>query len=179
MGSELEPSSLLVRFIHLLSGGLSGPVLDLACGECHNGIYVAQRGSEVICCDRAAERLAEARRVGAEHNVRVTVWELDLEVSGVNPLPEEVYGAVLVFRYLHRPLIPGVGKALRPGGLLFYETYTTGQSRFGKPCNPDHLLQEGELLKWFQDWETIHYFEGIKEEPRRAMAQIVCRKPGG
>jgi hypothetical protein len=28
----------------------------------------------------------------------------------------------------------------------------------------------------FADWEIIHYFEGIKENPTRAVAQIVCRK---
>jgi hypothetical protein len=32
-------------------------------------------------------------------------------------------------------------------------------------------------MKWFEDWEVIHYFEGILKEPLRAMAQIVCRKP--
>jgi tellurite methyltransferase len=175
----LEPSSLLVRFIDLFRSDLPGSVLDLACGECHNGIYVAQRGLEVICCDRAAERLDEAGMLAEENGVRVAVWEADLEVPGVNPLPKEVYGAILVFRYLHRPLIPGIRKALRRGGLLLYETYTADQSRFGKPSNPDFLLQEGELLKWFEDWEIIHYFEGIKEEPRRAIAEIVCRKPGG
>jgi tellurite methyltransferase len=179
MRPELEPSSLLVRFIDLFRSDLPGPLLDLASGECHNGIYVAQKGLEVICCDRAAERLDEAGKLAEEHGVRVAVWELDLEVPGVNPLPEEVYGAILVFRYLHRPLIPGIRKALRQGGLLLYETYTADQSKFGKPSNPDFLLQEGELLKWFEDWDIIHYFEGIKEEPRRAIAEIVCRKPGG
>jgi len=114
-----------------------------------------------------------------EHGVRVAFWEVDLEVPGVNLLPEDHYGAIIVFRYLHRPLIPGIKKALRRGGLLLYETYTAEQSRFGKPRNPDFLLQEGELLRWFEDWEILHYFEGIKQEPRCAVAQIVCRKPRG
>jgi tellurite methyltransferase len=158
---------------------LPGPVLDLACAECHNGIFLAQRGLEVVCCDRALERLDEARRIADQYGIRITTWEVDLETPGVNPLPEETYGAILVFRYLHRPLIPCIIKALREGGLLFYETFTAAQPRFGRPVNPDFLLQEGELLKWFEDWEIIHYFEGIKENPTRAMAQLVCRKPGG
>jgi hypothetical protein len=29
----------------------------------------------------------------------------------------------------------------------------------------------------FADWEEIFYFEGIRENPTRAVAQIVCRKP--
>lgn len=177
MEHESEPSALLVRYGDLLSGDLSGPVLDLACGECHNGIFVAQQGAEVICCDRAAERLAEARRIAGEAGVKVTTWEVDLEVSGVDPLPEETYGAILVFRYLHRPLIPSIRRALRRGGLLFYETFTAVQAGFGRPHSPHHLLQEGELLSWFGDWEIIHHSEGIQENPMRAIAQIVCRKP--
>jgi hypothetical protein len=29
----------------------------------------------------------------------------------------------------------------------------------------------------FADWELIYYFEGIKESPTRAVAQLVTRKP--
>lgn len=178
MERQLEPAALLVGFAHLLGSGLPGPVLDLACGECHNGIFAARAGAEVICCDRAAERLGEAGRIAQDAGVQVTLWEVDLEMPGADPFPEDKYGAILVFRYLHRPLIPHIRGALRPGGVLFYETYTTAQARFGRPHNPQHLLQEGELRKWFEDWEVIHYSEGIRENPLRAVAQLVCRKPG-
>ncbi len=176
---DLSPSALLVKYLHLFEDKKApGPVLDLACAECHNGITVAQMGIEVICCDQAAERLDEARRIAGEWGVNITTWEVDLEIPGGSPLPGDKFGVILVFRYLHRPLIPCIKKALRQGGVLFYETFTVSQPRFGRPHNPDFLLQEGELLKWFENWEVIHYFEGIKENPTRAVAQIVCRKPG-
>jgi tellurite methyltransferase len=175
---ELSPSELLKEYIHLFEGDkLPGPVLDLACAECQNGIIVAKRGLEVVCCDRAAERLAEARRIAGECGVNIITREVDLEIVGTNPLPENAFGAILVFRYLHRPLIPFMRKALRKGGLLFYETFTAAQPRFGRPYRPDFLLQEGELMRWFEDWDVIHYFEGVKENPARAIAQIVCSKP--
>jgi tellurite methyltransferase len=173
----LSPSPLMLEYLHLFTDDiLPGPVLDLACGECHNGILLAQKDLEVVCADRAAERLDEARRIAGKHGARITTWEIDLEIPGEKPLQKDSYGAILIFRYLHRPLIPLIKEGVRQGGLLLYETYTAAQSRFGKPYNPDHVLQEGELLKWFEDWEVIHYFEGIMEEPMRAMAQIVCRK---
>ena len=59
-----------------------------------------------------------------------------------------------------------------------YETFTVEQPRFGKPRNPDFLLKKGELRGWFEDWEVIDFFEGIREGPERAVGQIVCRKPG-
>jgi hypothetical protein len=61
--------------------------------------------------------------------------------------------------------------------LLLYETFTVEQPQFGKPRNPDYLLQPGELSHMFADWEEIFYFEGIKENPTRAVAQLVARKP--
>ena len=82
----------------------------------------------------------------------------------------------MIFRYLHRPLISCIKKALKKGGVLIYETYTVWQPQFGKPNNPDFLLKPEELRNWFIDWEIIYYFEGIKENPKRAIAQIVCRK---
>ena len=112
-----------------------------------------------------------------DQGVTVELWQADLEKAGDNPLPEAYYGGILVFRYLHRPLIPHVRQALKEGGVLMYETFTVEQPRFGRPHNPDFLLKPGELRKWFDDWEIIDYFEGIKEGPSRAIAQLVCRKP--
>ena len=172
-----EPAQLLVENVDLfLEDILPGPVLDLACGGGLNGIYLARMGVEVTCADLSSEALEKARDLAVEHGVGIDLWQVDLEQEGLNPLPETAYGAILVFRYLHRPLIPCIKKALRSGGLLIYETFTIEQPRFGKPRNPAYLLLSGELGQMFADWEVIYYFEGIKENPTRAVAQIVCRK---
>lgn len=173
----MTPNPLLIRFASLLtSEDLEGPVLDLACGEGQNGLYLAGMGLPVILADKNHEALTEARRSAEEQDLKVTFREIDLE-TGLNPLEEEYYRAILVFRYLHRPLIPCLKKGLKRGGILIYETYTDEQPRFGRPLNPDHLLKPKELFDWFRDWPIIHYFEGILEDPKRAMAQIVCQKP--
>ena len=173
----MAPNPLLIRFASLLtSEDLEGPVLDLACGEGQNGLYLAGMGLPVILADKNHEALTEARRSAEEQDLKVTFRGIDLE-TGLNPLEEEYYRAILVFRYLHRPLIPCLKKGLKRGGILIYETYTDEQPRFGRPLNPDHLLKPKELFDWFRDWPIIHYFEGILEDPKRAMAQIVCRKP--
>ena len=175
---RIQPAQLLLDHLGLiLDRSLPGPVLDLACGDCSNGIFLAQQGLRVVCCDRSRGALDRAKELSAAIGITILSWRLDLEQEGVNPLPQDAYGAVLVFRYLHRPLIPCIKKALRASGLLIYETFTVEQRRYGKPRNPDFLLNPGELLKMFQDWEVIHYFEGVKESPPRAVAQTVCRKP--
>ena len=121
----LKPAQFLVEQNGLfLDATLPDPVLDLACGEAHNSIFLALKGVEVISCDLSSEALERAGEPAKEWGAEITVWQVDLEPEEVNPLPEHTYGAILVFRYLHRPLIPCIKKALRNGGLLLYETFT-------------------------------------------------------
>ena len=174
----MSPDALLTTFCDLIVAERpSGPVLDLASGEGHNGLFLAAQGVPVILADRSDEALRKAKGAADGAQGKVTLWKVDLERAGEDPLEEEKYSAILVFRYLHRPLMPCIRKALRPSGFLVYHTYTLDQARFGKPRNPEFLLKPGELMSWFKDWQVLHHFEGIQENPRRAIAEIVCRKP--
>ena len=174
----MAPDALLLDHWDLLEAGARrGPVLDLACGDGHNGLYAAEKGFSVILADRSETSLKKAEFETKRVKGEVTLWHVDLERGDDNPLPSEAYGVILVFRYLHRPLVPCIKKALSGGGVLFYETFTHEQPRFGKPKNPDFLLSPGELLDWFKEWKVIHSFEGIQDHPKKAIAQIVCVKP--
>lgn len=174
----MAPDALLLDHWDLAAeGALKGPVLDLACGDGHNGLFAAEKGFSVVLADLSEAALESAGRAAERVKGHVTIWRLDLEEGESDPLLPESYGVIMVFRYLHRPLIPCIKKALVPGGVLLYETYTVDQSQFGKPKNPDHLLNPGELLDWFKEWKVVYYFEGIKHHPKKAIAQIVCMKP--
>ena len=173
----MAPDPLLMEFSSLLEDkNLEGPVLDLACGRGENGLFLAGLNLPVILADRSSEALEVARRSAEEQGLTAQFWEVDLE-TGRNPLQEDYYRAILVFHYLYRPLIPSLRKGIRKGGILIYETFTSEQPKYGHPHNPDYLLEPAELADWFRDWQIIHQFEGLLENPRRAMAQIVCRKP--
>ena len=174
---ESGPDELLAQYSYLFSDDPQDyPILDLASGDGHNGIFLASKGFSVVLADRSEEALSQARLNTQTAGVSVEFWQVNLEQEGVNPLEARTFSAVLVFRYLHRPLIPCLRKSLKQGGILLYETFTTEQARFGKPKNPDHLLKAGELLSWFHDWEVIYTFEGIIGVPPKAIARIVCRK---
>ena len=171
------PDELLAQYSYLFTDALKGyPVIDLACGDGHNGIVLASMGFSVILADRSEEALSQAKLNSKALGVTVEFRHVDLEEKDVNPLEGCTFSAVLVFRYLHRPLIPYIRKSLKQGGILIYETFTTEQVRFGKPKNPAHLLKAGELLSWFHDWEIIYNFEGILADPPRAVARLVCKK---
>jgi SAM-dependent methyltransferase len=132
---------------------------------------------EVVFADRSAEALEAVRQQLAERKLPGTPWQIDLEQEGSTPLQGRQFSAIIVFRYLHRPLFPALMRAVRPGGLVIYETFTTANRRFGRPDNPDFLLKTGELNAIFREWHCIHSFEGVKNNPDRAIAQIVARKP--
>lgn len=174
---KIKPALFLLEHWPLLkTASRLGPVLDLACGTGHNGVFLASKGISVILIDRNQESLQQARELARQVPVTVDIRRLDLELPDTEPLCGLSLGGAIIFRYLYRPLIPALKKAVQVGGVVVYETFTIHQLKFGKPHNPDFLLQPGELKQLFSDWEILHYYEGVEEEPQRAFAQIVCRK---
>lgn len=175
---EIEPADLLVRHTSLfLESPLPGPVLDLACGEGQNGLFLAALGLDVVFLDHSKRAMDRVRRNAFRSGLKAEFRITDLEDAPAAALEQDAYGGILVFRYLHRPLIPFLQGALKSRGVLIYETFTADQPRFGRPRNPAFLLRPGELRGWFKGWDIVFAFEGVLSAPVRAAAQIVCRKP--
>ena len=84
------------------------------------------------------------------------------------------FDVVLVFNYLHRPLLPAIVDAVAPGGLLFYETFTVDQAPRGRPTNPAYLLQHDELPQLVAPLAVIRARDG--EVWGRMMAGVVARR---
>ena len=150
------------------------PILDLACGSGRNGLFLHQQGFPTQFADKNADLLSDLQTLYA---IKYGDCDcVDFE-SGEATLAKSHYQGMLVFRYLHRPLIPQIKAAIEPGGFLIYETFTTANRQFGRPNRDAFLLQQNELKTLFKDWHCLYYFEGIKHNPDRAIAQIVCQKP--
>jgi hypothetical protein len=65
--------------------------------------------------------------------------------------------------------------SLTPGGVLIYETFAKGNEKFGRPRNPEFLLNPAELLDAFAPRLTIIAYEhAIEEEPTPAVRQRIC-----
>jgi len=79
-----------------------------------------------------------------------------------------------VVRYLHRPLVPVLIRALRPGGLLVYETFTRAQAARGRPTNPAFLLEPGELLTLVEPLEILSSREG--DYDGGMIASVIARR---
>ncbi len=150
-------------------------MLDLACGRGRNARAVAAAGLPVIGLDRNLESLSALRDALPD----VPAVRADLEGGAAIPFRPEAFGAVLVFRYLHRPLCAAIAGLLRPGGRLVYETFTVAQRELGHgPRRDAFLLQPGELPLLFPMLEIEHFEEVRTEGPRpEALARLVARRP--
>jgi len=173
-----KASKLLLDHLSLLTTmDRSLPVLDLACGTGRNGLVLAQHGIPVVFSDKDTLALDIVKQHLLEGALPGRIWQVDLEQAELNPLSGQSFSAIIGFRYLHRPLLPAIINAVSPGGLVVYETFTIENRRFGRPNNPEFLLRRGELKTIFRDWEMLYYFEGIRQNPDRGVAEIVVRKP--
>ena len=148
-------------------------VLDVASGRGRHALWLASRGWEVHAVDRDAAALAELDERARSRGLVVHTDCIDLEREDVD-LGTERYGTVLVFNYLHRPLFPSIVRALLPGGVLLYETFTIGQRERGHPRNPNFLLQDGELPTLVAPLDILRSREG--EFGGKLIGSVAARK---
>lgn len=162
-----EASPWVKRWAGLIPAG--GVVLDVAAGSGRHTRYFARRGHAVEAVDRDAEALR-----AVAHEPGVTVRVADLE-EGPWPYADRRFHGIVVTHYLHRPLFPRLIEALAEGGVLIYETFAVGNERYGRPSNPNFLLQPGELLAAFgARLQVVAYESGRVVFPKVAIIQRLC-----
>jgi len=163
----LAPAAWVCRFARLIRAG--GAVLDLACGQGRHARYLAGLGFQVEGVDRDGAALAALDGVAG-----VRTRCADLEASSW-PYAAGQFDGIVVTNYLYRPRVADLLLALRPGGVLIYETFALGNEKFGRPSNPEFLLRPHELLQWVQGRLQVLAFEqGMVEWPKPAVIQRIC-----
>jgi tellurite methyltransferase len=157
----------------LLGGGRA---LDVACGRGRHALWLAERGYEVEAIDRDPAALVVLAEEAARRGLPISTSQRDLEGAGAT-LARQRFDLIVVIHYLHRPLMPLLREALRPGGLLVYETFTVAQAARGKPSNPAFLLEPGELRRLVAPLQILVEREG--EFDGRCVASVIARNAGG
>ena len=164
----MDPSPWIVRFAGLIPSG--GDVLDVACGSGRHTRLLLERGHRVVAVDRDLSGVADL----AEHS-RLERVEADLEQGGPFVLSGRSFAAVVVANYLYRPLLPSLVSAVDAEGVFIYETFAAGNERFGRPRNPDFLLEPGELLDSVRNrLRVIAYEDVVVDRPSPAAVQRIC-----
>jgi SAM-dependent methyltransferase len=142
----------------------------VAAGSGRHARWLRNQGHPVTAIDRDIPGLADLKgQVGVE------IIAADLETGAPFPLTGRSFAGVVVTNYLHRPILPTLVAAVAPGGVLIYETFARGNERFGKPSNPDFLLQPGELLEAVRGKLRVVAYEDLEvTSPKPAMIQRIA-----
>ena len=151
----------------------NGLVLDLACGAGRHTALLASLGHQVLSVDQ------DISMVESLNSESVQTLELDLEGSDWLLLNQQ-FSAIVVTNYLYRPFLDELPKILTEDGVLIYETFAEGNAKFGKPSNPNFLLNSGELLALAQrsGLKVIAYEDIYLDHPKPAMVQRICAVKG-
>ena len=164
---NLVASPWVARFAPLIAA--QGRVLDLASGYGRNARHLAALGCRVLAVDRDAAALATLAGVGG-----IDTRVADLE-SDAWPFAGLAFDAIVVTHYLHRPLFDPLLAALRPGGVLLYETFAEGNAAFGRPSRAEFLLQPDELLLRFgASLRVVAFEQGQVDLPCPSVIQRIC-----
>lgn len=170
------PARVLIENSHLLPQ--NGTALDLACGLGGNALFLARCGLTTWAWDISPVAL---ERLHAQATRFHLVVAAEVRDAASDPPPPVSFDVILVSRFLHRPLCPALIDALKPGGLLFYQTFTRDKLSSAGPNNPDYLLGANELLRLFHALQPVVYREegrlGDLARGFRDEAMLVARKP--
>lgn len=147
---------------------------DLACGAGRHALYLAEQGFATTALDFAKAGLEIAERRASERGLSLQIRQLDLEAPGID-LGVAAFDLVVVIHFLHRPLFGAIKRALKPGGLVVYKTYTSDQLALAAgPKNPAYVLEPNELLREFSNYRVLRYEETMSGE---GTAAILAQKP--
>lgn len=166
-----EPVEFLRENIDILP---TGKALDIAMGEGRNAVFLVKNGFDVDGCDISEIAVKKAQELAKENNVKIHAFVADLETY---KLPQDTYDVIVCFYYLQRSLIPQIKQALKPGGMIIYETYTIENWERGLegPKNKDYLLKPNELLNFFRDFKIIYYRELVLDN-KKAVASLIAKR---
>jgi SAM-dependent methyltransferase len=142
-----EPNQFLAPQVESLS---PGRVLDVACGEGRNAIWLAGRGWQATGVDFSPVALDKGRRLANQRGVAVTWIEADL---GTWSPPAEGFDLVMVFylqlppelrRSVHRRMAIG----LAPGGTMLVVGHDSQNlaEGYGGPQDPSVLFSADDVV---------------------------------
>jgi len=133
---------------------------------------------QMTAIDVDGEALALARAEARRRRLEVSWVRADLAAMTI---PPKTFDAALVFNYLDRGRMPAIRDAVRPGGLLFYETFLVWQRAYGwGPTRDEHLLKPGELVELVAPFEVVHsreVLEVVDDRPHAVASVVAQRRP--
>jgi cyclopropane fatty-acyl-phospholipid synthase-like methyltransferase len=161
-------------------------VLDIACGEGRNSVWLASLGCQVLGMDVSPLALTKARQLAADRGVTVAWQEAD--VRSWQWQPDAFDAVVCIFIQFADPsqrarLFSGLQTTLKLGGKLVLQGYTPKQVEYktGGPPQAAHMYTAAMLRDAFAGLDIVHLqehedvlSEGTKHVGRSALIDLVA-----
>lgn len=154
---HLSPAQVLLDYQHLLP--IQGEALDCACGLGVNALFLAQRGLSVTAWDISDVAIANLQQTARTMFKNASTIRAETHDVLLQPPAAQQFDLVVVSRFLERSLFPLLIQALKPGGMLYYQTFIKDKTDDVGPSNPDYLLDENELLALCEGLQIVVYRE--------------------
>lgn len=183
-----EPNRFLVSQAHRLQPGMR--VLDVACGEGRNTVWLAGQGCQVTAFDLSPIALAKARSLAEQRAVAVDFLESSVDDWRWEPGAFDAVVCIFIQfaeQAQRARLFDGLHRALSPGGLVLLQGYTPAQLayRTGGPGQLSHMYTAGMLREAFSRLDILELreheaelSEGSKHVGRSALVDLVARSRG-
>ena len=170
-----QPTDVLENHACLLPE--KGIALDLAAGLGGNAIFLAERGLNSHAWDISLQATNRLQRYCDENSLSLFIETRDVEQQ---PPSANTFDVICVSYYLERSLTQHIISALKPNGLLFYQTFIQDSVSDAGPRNSKYRLQANELLIMFSSLHILVYQEygrvGEHKMGLRDTAQLVAQK---
>jgi len=143
------PIKLISEYTKLAFGKQA---LDIACGMGRHSRYLATQGFKVDALDISDIAISSLK---SEANINAMIVDFDTYT-----LKKNKYDLIVCTYFLERKLFPLMIEALKPNGVILYETFLKNEKNEKKPSNPAFLLEKGELKSYFSKaCEIVFYSE--------------------
>jgi SAM-dependent methyltransferase len=173
---------------HLLKPGMSA--LTLADGEGRNGVWLAERGLDVLAVDFAPSALRKAQALAERRGARLRFEQADL---GTWDWPDASFDlvAAIFIQFSDPPqrqkIFAGIKRCLKPGGLLLMQGYRPEHLAYkdtkGGPPVVERCYTRALLDEAFSDFQSVaisehdsRLEEGDLHVGMSALIDMVARK---
>jgi len=154
-----------------------GTALDLACGLGGSAIFMAEQGLETWAWDQSPVAIRALAAAADDLALHAQIRDVVAE-----PPEFRRFDVICVGHFLDRDLCSHIAAALKPGGLLFYQTWIRDKVDDSGPGSQGFRLAQNELLQLFPGLIVRFYQDlGRVGEPTqgfRNRAQLIAQSAG-
>jgi cyclopropane fatty-acyl-phospholipid synthase-like methyltransferase len=198
-----EPEKILKDYYHLLDK--SSKVLDIGAGQGRHSIFLASNGITVDAIDPSGVAIDSIDKIASKDSLPINIFKSSFD--DFNPTTDKYSGLLLfgLIQMLTREqidlLLKNIDKWTGPGSLIWITAWGVHDPRYEERkskfdligqnslMSPDGsvytYLKQDEILKLFEDYDSLHHWEGLGEwhrhgnslPERHGRVEAVLQKP--